>query len=259
MSLAISLRSEFLKTKRSPSWILTLVMAAFVPLFMLLVIKESHDGHLSDDIAKISKEGWNFYFYQGIGMISFLFLPMFVILISTLLPQIEYRNHTWKQVFASPQSLGKLYLSKFLVFQFFILVFLIASLLLIGISCVFSGMLNPKFNYNSHALDWQKLLAITSKTYIAILALSTIQFWMGLRFKSFLLPMGVGVLCYILGIINMVGYHVVDADKYFYTFSGFIFIKQNAAKVPYVLWSSAAYATVILLLGFLDFSRAKER
>lgn len=259
MSLAISLKSEFLKTKRSPTWILTFIMAAFAPVFMLLVFQEQQDGHISDDVARISKDPWAFYYYQGWGIISMVFLPMFVVLMSTLLPQIEYRNHTWKQVFAAPQSFGKLYLSKFLIFQFFIIVFIIAHVVFVGISGLISGQINPKFNFYGHGLDLLKIITPLAKTYVAILALSTLQFWMGMRFKSFLVPVGVGVLLSILGMINMIGYPVVDSAKYFINFSGFIVIKTNAAKVPYVLWSSAAYAIGILLLGFIDFSRIKER
>jgi hypothetical protein len=259
MSLAISLKSEFLKTKRSPTWILTLIMAAFAPTFMLLVFQEEHDGHLSDDIARVSKDAWNFYHYQGWGIISMVFLPMFVVLMSTLLPQIEFRNHTWKQVFAAPQSLAKLYFSKFLLFQFFILAFIALHIILVGVSGYFSGILNPRFNFSGNHLDWVKTLMQLGKTYIAILALSTFQFWMGMRFKSFLVPIGVGVLMSILGMINMIGFPVVDSAKYFFNYSGFIVIKSNAAKVPYVLWSSAAYGAAFLILGFLDFSRIKER
>ncbi len=259
MSLAISLRSEFLKTKRSPTWLLTVIMAAFAPTFMLLVFREEQDGHVSDDIVRVSKDAWNFYYYQGWGIISMVFLPMFVVLMSTLLPQIEFRNHTWKQVFAAPQSFAKLYFSKFLLFQFFILAFIALHILFVGLSGFISGIINPRFNFSGNSLDWLKMITALSKTYIAILALSTIQFWMGIRFKSFLVPVGVGVLMSILGMINMIGFPVVDAAKYFYNFSGFIIIKSNAAKVNYVLWSSAAYALIFLGLGFLDFSRIKER
>ena len=258
MSLAITLRSELKKTKRSPIWILTFVAALLAPALLLLAIKETHDGgQPSDDIGKMAMGAWDFYYYQGIGILSFVFLPMFIILVSTLLPQIEYRNHTWKQVLASPQSYGALYLSKFLVFQLVIIVFIVASLAFLGLSGLVSAALNPKFNFFAHPLDWGKMLLSVSKAYGAILGLSAIQFWMGIRFKSFLVPMGAGVLCFILGMINMLGYPVIDAAKFPITYSGFVFIKQNADKVPGVLWLSAAYMIGALLIGFFDFRYKK--
>jgi hypothetical protein len=258
MSLAISLRSEFTKTKRSPIWILTFVAALLAPALMLLAISETHDGgQPSDDIRRMAKGAWDYYYYQGTGILSFVFLPMFVILTSTLLPQIEYRNHTWKQVLASPLSYGKLYISKFLIFQLVIIVFMIASIAFIALSGVISAILNPKFNFYAHPLDWGKMLLAISKAYVATLGLSAIQFWMGLRFKSFLIPMGVGVTCFILGMINMVGYPVIDAAKFPFNYSGFIYIKESALKVQEVLWLSMAYMAGVLIIGFLDFRYKK--
>ena len=258
MSLAITLRSEFTKTKRSPIWILAFVAAVLAPALMLLAISETHDGgQPSDDIGKMAKGAWDYYYYQGIGIMSFVFLPMFIILTSTILPQIEYRNHTWKQVFASPQSYGKLYLSKFLIFQLVIIVFIIASVAFIALSGVISATLNPKFNFYAHPLDWGKMLLSVSKAYVAILGLSAIQFWMGIRFKSFLIPIGAGVLCFILGMINMLGYPVIDAAKFPINYSGYVFLKQNAARVTEVLWLSTAYMAGVLLVGFFDFRYKK--
>ncbi|RYG20865.1 MAG: hypothetical protein EOO07_04115 [Chitinophagaceae bacterium] len=106
-------------------------------------------------------------------------------------------------------------------------------------------------------MNWEKMLLSISKAYVAILGLSAIQFWMGIRFKSFLVPIGAGVMCFILGMINMLGYPVIDAAKFPINYSGFIFLKQNAAKVPEVLWLSTAYMAGVLVLGFFDFRYKK--
>ncbi|MDQ7950110.1 MAG: ABC transporter permease [Pedobacter sp.] len=258
MSLAITLRSELTKTKRSPIWILTFVAAIIAPALMLIAISETHDGgQPSHDIQKMAKGAWDAYYYQGIGILSFVFLPLFVILTSTLLPQIEYRNHTWKQVLASPQSYGKLYFSKFLIFQLVIIAFILGSLVCIALSGTISAVLNPKFNFYAHPLNWQKMWLATSKAYVAILGLSAIQFWVGIRFKSFLIPMGAGVMFFILGMINMIGYPVIDASKFPITYSGFIYIDDNVAKVTEVLWYSVAYMAVVLVIGFFDFRYKK--
>lgn len=258
MSLAITLKSEFTKTKRSPIWILTFVAAIIAPALLLLAISETHDGGKpSDDIVKMAKGAWDYYYYQGTGIISFVFLPMFIILTSTLLPQIEYRNHTWKQVLASPQSYGRLYFSKFIIFQFVIIIFIIASIASIALSGVISSFLNPKFHFYAHPLNWEKMLLAFAKAYVAILGLSAIQFWMGIRFKSFLIPMGAGVMLFILGMINMLGYPVIDAAKFPINYSGYIFLEQYAAKVPAVLWSSVAYLIGVLAIGFFDFRYKK--
>jgi hypothetical protein len=259
MKFFISLRSELLKTKRSAVWLSILILSAIIPIFMLLVIREYHDGELSDQVAIIRKDAWNFYFKQGAAMIGFTLLPIYVVLISTLLPQIEYRNQTWKQVFAAPQSYGRIYLSKFIVLQLFILVFLIAHSLFMGGSALLSAIFNPKFEFSANHLDWANMIVTLAQCYVAVLGLSALQFWLGLRFKSFILPIGIGILCSVLGIINMIGYPVINADKYFFNYTGYIFIANNAPKIPLILWSSVAYTGLFFLFGLLDFSRTKSR
>jgi hypothetical protein len=253
MSLLISFKSELLKTKRSPALILTLVMAAVGPIFLLIVF----DNDQPEQILKVNKDPWNFFFYQGWGFISVIFLPMFIVMLSTLLPQIEYRNQTWKQVLTTPQSFLQLYIAKFLVYQFYIWAFLFLHLLLVGLSTSLQPVIHSKFILAGHSLDWIKTFKMLGQTYIALLAVSVVQFWLGLRFKSFLFAIGIGVSLTIMGFVNMVGFPVIAGEKFFYTYSIFIVLKENVSKIPYVLWSSAAYATAFLILGFFDFRRLK--
>lgn len=253
MHLFTSFKSELLKTKRSPAWILTFIMAVLAPTFLLLVF----DNDNAQQIVKVNKDPWNFFFYQGWGALSVIFLPMYVVLLSALLPQIEYRNQTWKQVLSTPQSFLRLYLAKFLVFQLFICMFIGIHLLMVGLSTLLQPVIHPKFIFSGHSLDLIKNLKLVGQSYVAIFALSVIQFWLGLRFKSFLVAIGVGVSLTILGFVNMVGFPVIDADKFLYTFSIFIVFKENASKIPFVMWSSLAYAAAFLIVGFLDFRRLK--
>jgi hypothetical protein len=257
MSLAVSLRSELLKTKRSATWILTLIMASFAPILILLIF--DYDVENNRQVQQVMADPWNFYFRQATAIISIVFLPMYVVLMSTLLPQIEYRNHTWKQVLSSPQSVGRLYFSKFIVFQCLILAYLLAHTLLMGLACLLSNVINPEFKFFKHEFDLATYGTVLFQTYVSILALSALQFCLGMRFKSFLLPIGIGVLFSILGMINMIGFQVVDVDKYFFNYSAFLTFKENAPRIPYVMWMSAGYTVGILVVGFWEFSKRRDR
>src|SRR5689334_16845151 len=110
MSFIISVQSEVLKTKRTASFWLSILAAAFVPIiFFCIFTFNPDDGGLKgfevDPWKKMFLLGWEFF--------CAFTLPMYIILISTLIPQIEIRNNTWKQVFASPQSMGNIFFSKF--------------------------------------------------------------------------------------------------------------------------------------------------
>src|SRR5215218_2653874 len=119
MSFVIATRAEVLKTKRTASIWLTVLGAGFIPALFMLVYLLKPEGSLS----QLKQAPWNVHFMWGWQALSVFLFPMYIILICSLIPQIEYRNNTWKQVFAAPQSTGTIFLSKFLVIQFMILFF----------------------------------------------------------------------------------------------------------------------------------------
>ena len=121
MNLLISLRSELLKT-RTASFYLTLIGAAVGPVMYLLNVLIDEN-----EIDPSEKDPLNAIFKILSDMNGTALFPLFVILICTLLPQIEYRNNTWKQVFASPQTKVNVFLAKFMNVHLLMLVFLIAT------------------------------------------------------------------------------------------------------------------------------------
>ncbi len=256
MSLLTSLKSEFIKTKRSRTWILTIIMAAVAPLLVPLVL-DLGDPSNAKQIKEVAQDPWNQFFHQGRLIISIVFLPIFVVFMGTLLPQIEYRYHTWKQVMASPQTFAKLYFAKYIVFQTFIITFLVVNTLAMALVCIIFNTIYPEFKFFSHQLDMQLYGTMIIETYISILALSTLQFWMGIRFKNFLLPIGVGIILSILGMINLIGYKIIDPDKFLFNFPAFIAFNGNAERIPFVMWISCAYAATFLVVGFIDFRHKK--
>ncbi|HKZ67721.1 MAG TPA: ABC transporter permease, partial [Chitinophagaceae bacterium] len=109
MSFIISTKAELIKTKRSASFWLSLIGSAVIPLiFFLVYVLEPKNA------SRFQVKPWELHFTQGWQAFAAFLLPMFVILICSLIPQIEFKNNTWKQVFASPQSVGNIFFSKYL-------------------------------------------------------------------------------------------------------------------------------------------------
>src|SRR5687767_3775007 len=119
-------------------------------------------------------------------MNSVALFPLFVILICTLLPQIEYRNNTWKQVFASPQTKGNVFLAKFMNVHLLMLVFLIATHLFMFLTIAGVNFIKPTLNLFKHPLNGTTVLVNAANAYILLLAVCAIQFWLGLRFRNFI-------------------------------------------------------------------------
>src|SRR5690349_3760515 len=120
MNLLISLRSEVLKTKRTAAFYFTLIGAAVIPFMFLL---NSLTNGLPDE-DESNKDPLNAIFKLSSQMLGNGIFPLFIVLVCTLLSQIEYKNNTWKQALTSPQTKGNVFMAKFLNIHLLILLFL---------------------------------------------------------------------------------------------------------------------------------------
>src|SRR5688572_26505521 len=118
MNLLISLRSEILKTKRTSAFYFTLIGAAVIP-FIFLLNALTHG--LPDENESV-KDPLNAIFKLSSQMVGLGIFPLFIVLICTLLPQLEHRNNTWKQVLTSPQTKINVFMAKFLNIHLLMLV-----------------------------------------------------------------------------------------------------------------------------------------
>ena len=249
MNLLISLQSELLKT-RTASFYLTLIGAAAGPVIYLLniLLDEGESDSLKKDplnaLFKILSE------MNGVAL-----FPLFIILICTLLPQIEYRNNTWKQVFASPQTKVNVFLAKFMNVHLLMLVFLIATHLFMFLTIVAVNFIKPTLNLFEHPLKGSTVLINAANAYILLLAVCAIQFWMGLRSRNFIVPIGIGFALWLAGTIMAVQYKSNLVFYFPYSFNAFPVSTKLKSQLTQVAWTSLGYALLFLIVGFFDFRR----
>ena len=128
-----------------------------------------------------------------------------------------------------------------------------------GISGLVVNALYPAFNFQQYSLDGQKLLIILSQTYISVLALSALLFWLGMRFKSFIIPIASGIILWFATTLLLFEFHWNYITNFPFAFPLLLPFPPYASLVPFILGSSLAYAVVFLVLGFIDFSRRKVK
>lgn len=250
MNLLISLRAEILKTRRTAALYFTLVGAAVVPVVFLLNV-------MTDGLDSTRKDPLNAVFKLSGEMNGLAFFPMFIILVCTLLPQIEYRNNTWKQALTSPKTKATVFVSKFLNVHLLILLFLVASHLFMFLAIVAAHFIDPSLRLLDHSLDGYPVLARAVNSYLVLLALCALQFWMGLRFKNFIVPIAAGLALWLTGTLLVFEYHSSLANYFPYSFHIFPVFADVKANLNQVAWTSFGYAAVFFALGFLDFRRRR--
>jgi hypothetical protein len=252
MNLLISVRSEILKTKRTASFYLTIIAACFGPLVSMLDIMIG-EGISANDRNVI----FNNLFVEKFQMTGLLAYPIFLILICTLLPQIEYKNNAWKQVLISPKSKAEIYLSKFINIQLLILAFFVINFLLMYVCAVFLHLKEPSLHVLSQPLNFYEIIKLRINTYVVLLGLCAIQFWLGLRFKNFIIPIGIGIGCYFAGTILLMQLGKSLILYLPYTIFFYTGLPEFNSEVNAANWYSLGYTVVFLAIGFLDFRRKR--
>lgn len=255
MNFMTTLQGELIKIKRSSLPYFTFLAAAFTPVVMLF---DNLDGTPSEDLRK---EGPLFGFYvEGFQFIAIMFLPLFIVLVSTLLLQIEHKNNTWKQVLASPQPLYNLLLSKFLVVQGLVILMLVVFNLFMIVVAACIDLAYPDYKLLSYLDNFSDVFIPNAKIYIASLGMNAIQFWLALRFRNFVVPLAIGLMLWLICPIALFEMNWVDTmSKFPYALSIIVVVKNLKPMHLWVQWLSLGYMMIFLVIAYLDFDRKKMK
>jgi len=205
MNFAVSLRSEFLKIKRTAVLYLVPAAAAVVPLVLVF----DHGAPAPGSVVN----GWDHFYREGFAVFMFLFMPFYYILVSTLLLQIEVRNHAWKQVLAAPQSVAGLLLAKYVVMQVLAVAFVVLFNAYMVMSCAVIDAIYG-VNLMTYLERWPELLKVNLMALGSTVGISGLSFWLALRFGNFIAPVGFGLLLWLIGPTAALELKWAHFDKY---------------------------------------------
>jgi hypothetical protein len=251
-SFIINTKAELWKCRKTAAYWLTLLASVFVPVvsFLMLTSKPEHFAQ------KLKTDTWRSFMNMNWQPAAAFFLPMYVILVTSLVVQIEYRNNTWKQVYASPRSYADVFFSKFLVIHLLIL----ASVLLFNFFLIASGyaanIVVSGYTFFDTAIPWKDMLIITGKMYASILAVTAIQYWLSLRLRNYIAPVGIG-LALLITALMIIEWEKIHIYPYAYTALTY-FRNLNKGDQSHQYYSYVWFVGV-LLLAFWDTVKRKER
>lgn len=182
--------TEFIKSKNTFAWWLVILGAAFMPAFVSFVFlsKWKHlvpqQGHNPwDDFTEMS--------WKGMG---FIYTPFFIVLLTCLFFNIEHKSNTWKHIFTLPILKSSIYINKLLTLIIFIAIFYVLYIP-IWIGCGFAvGLIKPQLQLTTHSPDYVSLFSLCFHSFISSLGILAIHFWLSIRFKNMIIPIGIAVL-----------------------------------------------------------------
>lgn len=253
MIFIYSLHSEWLKTRRSLSFWLSIIGGFFIPsIYFIDFIYHGKSINQYDASANI----WLIHFTKCWQSMNMLLLPMGIILATSLITQMEYKNNTWKQLHTTPQSYTVIYFAKLLV----IILLTIQFFLFFNIGILLSGVLPCLIfdgNLSIQELPLKHFINENFNYFIACLPIIAIQYLISLKFKNFIIPIGIGL-------ISLIGTLIASPWKHIYLspFSYSFFIMSPERKIPINIslqLLALTYFGIIIIITYFIYIYKKEK
>lgn len=249
MELANAFRAERLKMKKTAALRLTVIGAFFMPLMVAIAYISSPENFY----AKPVLNPWDYLFGLCYGLVSPVFIPLFIVLLTAFVLNVEHKSNTWKHIFVQPLSRGSIFLAKLgIIIQKIILcyVLFVGFLLLLG---TIMGLWKSEFGFLSAAPSWMKILKFTTASFISTLALVAIHFWLMFRVKNVILPIVIGLVGVVAAGILANRWDYIEFFPYAYPLLSLKGMVGNYFKDFHLI--SAGYFLLITFLAYVDFRK----
>lgn len=257
MNFINSFQSEWLKKKRSLASWLVLVGAFFTPSIVLLVRLKNYQA-----LPKIyaAEDFWMKIWFTTWESMTILLLPVGIILATALIVQLEYKNNAWKQLHTTPQRFPTIFFAKLAV----ILVMMIELFALFNLGMYLSGII-PSLLFASVPLPsapfpFREFLAGNINFFIECLPILALQYLLSLRFKNFLVPVGIGFVIWVLG-IGMTSWEYSYIFPYNQGVIDFLISSRNLEREISVNLQMLAtiYFAVFTIIGYVLYVTKNEK
>jgi hypothetical protein len=247
-----SFSSEWLKKKRTAASVLTVIGSLLVPV---IVIIARMDDHTSLATANQRPGVWEALFNRNWQLMGLLLLPMGVVLATSLIAQIEYRNNTWKQLCTTPQPLTTIFFAKLTVILVMLLEFFGLFTLGIWLTGAVPGLFYPGVAYPTEAFPWQLIASGSLRFFLDILPVVALQYLLSLQFRNFLVPLGAGLGLYVA---SMIAVHWRHGNWIPYTYSAYNFMGKAPQRLHTHAWA-AGYTVLFTGLAYILYITRKEK
>jgi hypothetical protein len=192
--LTRAVSAESLKLKRS----LALHLAVIAPLFIVLLQLGVYLAR-GEDVERAATNPV-FGFARGIVTLwTLVFLPFWATLAASLCASLDHSGNHWDHLFALPLRRWSVYAAKWII-VFGLVVLSSICLPLFSVAAI-EVLKLVRVEWRAAVLPWPLLLSGVSRSCAACLLLVSLQCWLSLQWRSFLVPLGVGIAGIMSGII----------------------------------------------------------
>lgn len=254
ISFLNSFQSEWLKKRHSASSWLTVIGGIFIPVIML-ISRLADYGSLSS--VNATAHVWEFLYTRSWQFMGLFLLPMGVIMATSLVTQLEFKNNTWKQLHTTPQRLTVIFFAKLAV----ILAMMLQFFVLFNIGIYLTGAIPALFRgvpYPAEAFPFLYYLKGNAWFFVDCLPIIAMQYLISLQFKNFLVPVGAGLGLYVGSVMALFwkyGYIIP------YCYGALDFARGNTKidkTVNFHAWA-LGYFVLLTIIGYILYLSKKEK
>lgn len=250
MTLLRVLHAELLKMKRTAALKMVVIAPGLIVLLVAFMASQTPFSLLgrngaTDQWARLARIILRFW--------AFLLLPLYIALQTALLAGLDHSENHWKSLLARPVPRWTLYVAKLIV----VAAMTAASTLVLLCGIFAAGAILPRLQAElafGPPVPWAAIVKDGCQIMgLAFLAL-TIQHWVSLRWRSFSVAIGVGILATVVGIFAVAaGQQVGSWPQYFPWSLPMLVLSRHPPDIPATLLISAALGLIVTVVGCLDF------
>lgn len=200
-----------------------IMCAAFIPV--------THFLHYLIDyerlISKVVGNPWDKFFISQVTMTPTL-ITFFVVLVATFVMYIEHRSEGLKLLFTLPVQKTSIYFGKLIAASTIVFATYLLFLCFVVAFGYILGYFYPKYGFSNHSPDVVLMAKVLFSSYTTTLGVLAVQYWISFKTKNFIIPVGIGIVGIILGLILFRSPRFSPFIPYSYNISNFMDLTFSA-------------------------------
>lgn len=242
-----SIIAEWYKIKNTPIVWLVLFVGIISSTIVTLVYLINVIGAVDLDTNP-----WNSFLNRSFAANSIFIMVPFIILMTSYMCHLEIQSNGWKFLYTLPLKRVEIYLSKLFVI---VLLFFTALVLYFFVAIAAGYLVDfiyPEFEFRYYSPDVGLFLENIFKLFLSLLGVIGFQYWLSLQSKNFIIPIGVGLIGFVIGFLLFASNS--QYGQYFpFSFPMFIkkfkMVKDSGASAN-TWYQVSGMISVLVFLGF---------
>jgi hypothetical protein len=250
MTLLRALHAEMLKMKRTIALKMVVLSPAIVVLVILFVASQSpftvlhlHGNNEWTELARANLRFW-----------AMLMLPLYITLECALIAGLDHSENQWKSLLARPLPRWTLYVAKLTI----ILAMTAAAMLVLLSGILMDGAILTGLQKEAAfqlPVPWAAIFRDGAQVLGLMFLAVTIQHWVSLRWSSFPVAVGIGIVASVIGFFAGVARKIDSWPQFFPWALPMLVDEGRIHNIQTGLAISGALGLIVAVAGCWDFCR----